>query len=235
MCTHKHWCIDCSKKYSRIWLKQILDSAKVLSSTQSISGMFRVSFYCLLGGFAHSKLYTCLFYASPMFPLFLSVQLRKVIEEVALSSGHCRGCPLRSPALVSWQSTAVLLSLKTQMVAISLFSHSPVLSLELLPPAGHLSLFSTSSSCSGTTPSPMGWSRQKMLNSLLLQTEQTHTTHQKAIRKPYCFTATFSQSLAAFSTAAIKCGCCVPSATWHLPVFPWLNSLDRIYVSQIDD
>lgn len=76
-----------------------------------------------------------------------------IISERARSSGRCRDCPhwLRSPS-----SGAAMQCQRTLTAATSPFSHSPVLSLELLPPAGRLSLFSTSSSCSGTTPSPMG-------------------------------------------------------------------------------
>ncbi len=79
-----------------------------------------------------------------------------IISERARSSGRCRDCPhwLRSPS-----SGAAMRCQRTLTAATSPFSHSPVLSLELLPPAGRLSLFSTSSSCSGTTPSPMGGRR----------------------------------------------------------------------------
>lgn len=91
-----------------------------------------------------------------------------IISERARSSGRCRDCPhwLRSPS-----SGAAMRCQRTLMAATSPFSHSPVLSLELLPPAGRLSLFSTSSSCSGTTPSPSGGSRQKM--SILLLSKQS--------------------------------------------------------------
>lgn len=153
-----------------------------------------------------------------------------IISEHAQSSGRCRDCPhwLRSPS-----SGGVLRCQRTLMAATFPFSHSPVLFLELLPPAGRPSLFSTSSFCSGTTPSPR--SGQKMPHLLHLG-EQTVTKNiQEAIRKPYCLTTTFSKSLAAVSTAAIMCARTVPSATWRLPVFPWLNSLNCIYVSQIDD
>lgn len=76
-----------------------------------------------------------------------------IISEHAQSSGHCHDCPrwLRSPL-----SGAALQCRRTLTAVTSPFSHSPVPSLELLPPAGHLSLVSTSSVCSGTTPSPAG-------------------------------------------------------------------------------
>lgn len=80
---------------------------------------------------------------------------RKVISEGALSSGRCRDCPPRLPALADWPSTEVLLPLKTLMAVTSPFLHSPVLSPVLLPPAGLPSHASTSSSCSETTPSPV--------------------------------------------------------------------------------
>lgn len=150
---------------------------------------------------------------------FVSVHW-KVIGEDALSSGHCRGCRPRYPASVSWQSVAVLRSLKTQTAVTSLFSHSPVPSPELPPPAGLPSHASTSSSCSGTTPSPTGEegeARQKV-------SRREQNSHPKIIKKQLgsltASTATSSRGLAAIPTAAIMCGCSVPSATWRLPVFP---------------
>lgn len=80
------------------------------------------------------------------------VKLRKVIKEASFC--HCLGCPPPFLALVTWQSTAVQLSLKVQKTAALLSSHSPVPSLGLHPPAGLPSHASTSFSCSGTIPSP---------------------------------------------------------------------------------
>ena len=149
-----------------------------------------------------------------------------IISEHARSSGHCLDCP---HWLRSLSSGEALRCQRTLMATMSPFSHSPVLSLELLHPAGRLSLFSTSSFCSGTTPSPTGLNRQKMSNVLLLWRQKNN---HRAI------TALQQRSLdiwQLFSTAAIKYGCSVPSATWHLPVFPWLNSHNHILVSQSDD
>lgn len=81
-----------------------------------------------------------------------------IISEHAQSSVRCHDCP---HWLRSLSNGGALRCQKTLMEAMFPFSHSPVLFLWLLPPAGHLSLVSTSSSCSGTTPSPMGQSRQK--------------------------------------------------------------------------
>lgn len=152
-----------------------------------------------------------------------------IISERAQSSGRCRDCPhwLRSQL-----SGEVLQCQRTPMAATSPFSHSPVLFLELLPPAGRPSLFSTSSSGSGTTPSPRNG--QKWPHLSFRESKQSHT-HSKSNAERHCSTATFSKSLAAISTAAITWACTAPSATWRLPVFPWLNSRNCIYVSQIDD
>ena len=100
-----------------------------------------------------------------------------IISEHARSSGRCHDCLhwLRSPS-----SGGAPRCQRTLMAATSPFSHWPVLSLELLPPAGRLSLFSTSSSCSGTTPSPMGWRRQKMSNPLLIRRKQIVTKQSKS-------------------------------------------------------
>lgn len=141
-----------------------------------------------------------------------------IISERARSSGRCRDCPrwLRSPS-----SGGATRCQRTPTAATSPFSHSPVLSLERPPPAGRLSPFSTSSSCSGTTPSPTGGeegeARQKV-------SRREQNSHPKIIKKQLgsltASTATSSRGLAAIPTAPIMCGCSVPSATWRLPVFP---------------
>lgn len=82
------------------------------------------------------------------------------------------------------------------------------------------SLSSTSSSCSGTTPSPFEGGGRANSKRQLNERANGHKIIKKAIRKPSCLTPTFSRSLAAVSPAVITCGCCVPSAAWRLPVFP---------------
>lgn len=76
-----------------------------------------------------------------------------IISERARSSARCRDCP---HWLRSLSSGGAPRCQRTLTAATSPFSRSPVLSPEPLPPAGRPSLFSTSSSCSGTTPSPKG-------------------------------------------------------------------------------
>ncbi len=138
-----------------------------------------------------------------------------IISEHARSSGRCHDCPhwLRSPS-----SGGALRCQRTLTAATSPFSHSPVLSLELLPPAGHLSLFSTSSSCSGTTPLPTGWSRQKMSNLMLLKREQTVT---KAIKKQKGILTTWVQlSLKVWQLFPLQRLCV--DVVFHLPLGVYL-------------
>lgn len=145
----------------------------------------------------------------------------RIISAHAQSSGRCRDCPrwLRSPSSGGGPRCR-----RTPTAATSPFSRSPVPFLELLPPAGRPSLASTSSVCSGTTPSPRGGQKRPHLLRL------GETFKEQLVRG-----SNLSSSLAANSTAAMMCVRTAPSATWRLPVFPWLNSLNCIYVSQIDD
>lgn len=71
----------------------------------------------------------------------------------SLRCGRCPDCRPRWSSANS-ENVAAPPSRKTLTVIRSLFSRSPVLSVELLPPAGLLSHVSTSFSCSGTKPSP---------------------------------------------------------------------------------
>lgn len=71
-------------------------------------------------------------------------------------SPRCARCPDCRPRRSSANSESVAAppSRRTLTVVRSLFSRSPVPSVEPLPPAGRLSHVSTSFSCSGTKPSP---------------------------------------------------------------------------------
>lgn len=140
-----------------------------------------------------------------------------IISERARSSGRCRDYPrwLKSPS-----SGAVLQCQRTQTAAKSPFSRSPVLSPELLPPAGHPSLVSTSSSGSGTTPSPDVVKQTHKGQNHYSSADIINDNNNNQETVVGDFAATFSKSLATTSSAAILCACTVPFATWHLPVFP---------------
>lgn len=93
-----------------------------------------------------------------------------IISERGRSSGRCPDCPhwLRSPS-----SGGAPRCQRTLTAATSPFSHSPVPSLEQPPPAGRLSLFSTSSSCSGTTLSPDVETQRKRHIRIYVNAERT--------------------------------------------------------------
>lgn len=85
--------------------------------------------------------------------LFTMVFVDWSILGQSLRCGRCPDCRPRWSSANS-ESAAAPPSRKALTVIRSLFSRSPVLSVELLPPAGLLSHVSTSFSGSGTKPSP---------------------------------------------------------------------------------
>lgn len=85
--------------------------------------------------------------------LFTSVFADCSIQAQSLRCGRCPGCRPPSP-WVKCGNAAVPPSQKILTVIGSLFSRSPVLFAELLPPAGPLLHASTSFFCSGTRPLP---------------------------------------------------------------------------------
>lgn len=96
-------------------------------------------------------------------PLFLFFRVKSnVIGKDVLSSGHCLGSHRQSLFRVSSPNVVVPQYPKSPTATISPFWRFSVLARVLLPPVGHTSRASTSSSCSGTRPWPEGdhkWNR----------------------------------------------------------------------------